>query len=177
VTAAPAQGFTPIVFDGCRVLVAGGPRDDAAGVFADAERADLLWTRQVLTTGRLAAVALAPSRAAEGPDGFGTVHELAERIADHLGAGAVEIAVVPWDQGEPVTVETAGYALTVLADVHATVLLTDAVLDSAALTEALAGLTGTGVALASGASGVAPDLTEFTAAARTAFGRIAEATA
>jgi glutamate N-acetyltransferase/amino-acid N-acetyltransferase len=158
------------------VLVGNGPRDTAAGVFAAVDRADLLWTRQVLTTGRLAAVALAPSRFAEGPDGFDTVHELAERIADHLGVGAVEIAVAPWDQGDPVTVETAGYAVTVVAGAPATVLLTDAVLDTPTLTQTLTGLTGAVVALASGASGVAPEPAQFTAVVRTALGCTPEAT-
>jgi hypothetical protein len=104
-------GFRTRDVDGVSVIVNEGPRDDAAGVFADTEAPDALWTRQVLTTGRLRAVALLPA-----PEDFVAVHRVAERVADALGLGAIQVGVVS-DAAE--------------------VVLTDAALDAAALSRAL----------------------------------------
>jgi acetylglutamate kinase len=89
------------------VVVNDGPRQDAAGRFAqqgvgrgsgqDAEldSAPALWSRQVLTTGRLRAVVLNSGAAnvGTGPTGFQSTHATAERVAELLGCGAVEVAV------------------------------------------------------------------------------------
>jgi hypothetical protein len=104
-------GFTTRDVEGTSVILNEGPRDDAAGVFADTGAPDALWTRQVLTTGRLRAVAVVPA-----PADFVAVHQVAERVAAALGLGAIQVGVVA-DPDE--------------------VVLTDAALDAAALTEAL----------------------------------------
>jgi hypothetical protein len=104
-------GFTTRHVAGVDVIVNEGPRDDAAGVFTDTESPDALWTRQVLTTGRLRAVALVPA-----PEDFVAVHRVAERVAGELGLGAIEVGVVSAEDE---------------------VVLTDAALDAAALTAEL----------------------------------------
>jgi len=88
-----------------------GPDLAAAGVFSDDadEAAAVLWTRQVLTTGRLRAVLLAP---AQGPPedvtaSFGDVHRGAEELATTLSnwgteTGAVEVAVWATGGGQPI---------------------------------------------------------------------------
>jgi glutamate N-acetyltransferase/amino-acid N-acetyltransferase len=79
------------------VLVNDGPRQDAAGVFTTnkVQAAPVLWSRQVLTTGRLRAVVLnsGGANACTGAQGFQTTHATAERAAELLGCGAAEIAV------------------------------------------------------------------------------------
>ncbi|HXV92170.1 MAG TPA: bifunctional glutamate N-acetyltransferase/amino-acid acetyltransferase ArgJ, partial [Pseudonocardia sp.] len=57
--------------------------------------APVLWSRQVLTTGRLRAVVLnsGGANACTGPEGFQTAHATAEKAAEVLGCGAVEVAV------------------------------------------------------------------------------------
>jgi hypothetical protein len=124
-------GFTSVEVDGTRVLVNNGPRDDAAGVFADADSPDALWTRQVLTTGRLTALAFAGELA-----DFVAVHELAERVAAGLGIGAIEVGVVS-------------------GATDTDVVLTDEALDAAALGRRLAALPPSRlkIMLASGAAG------------------------
>jgi glutamate N-acetyltransferase/amino-acid N-acetyltransferase len=104
-------GFTTRDVQGTSVILNEGPRDDAAGVFADTEAPDALWTRQVLTTGRLRAVAVVPA-----PEDFVAVHRVAERVAAELGLGAIQVGVVAHPDE---------------------IVLTDAALDAAALTEAL----------------------------------------
>jgi hypothetical protein len=104
-------GFSTRDIQGTMVIVNEGPRDDAAGVFTDTESPDALWTRQVLTTGRLRAVALVPAAG-----DFVAVHRVAERVADALGLGAIQVGVVSQEDE---------------------VVLTDAALDAAALTEEL----------------------------------------
>lgn len=77
------------------LVVNDGPGQDAAGRFAGQDAAPALWSRQVLTTGRLRAVVLnsGAANAGTGPTGFQTVHATAERVAELLGCGAIEVAV------------------------------------------------------------------------------------
>jgi glutamate N-acetyltransferase/amino-acid N-acetyltransferase len=79
------------------VVVNDGPELAAAGVFTrnQVPAAPVLWSRQVLTTGALRAVVLnsGGANACTGPEGFQTTHATAERAAERLGCGAVEVAV------------------------------------------------------------------------------------
>ncbi len=79
------------------LVVNDGPAHAAAGVFTrnKVKAAPVLWSQQVLTTGRLRAVVLnaGGANACTGPDGFRTAHATAERVASELGCGAVEVAV------------------------------------------------------------------------------------
>lgn len=79
------------------LVVNDGPGSCAAGVFTREESpaAPVLWSRQVLTTGRLRAVVLnsGGANADTGPIGFQTTHAVAEQAAQSLGCGAIEVAV------------------------------------------------------------------------------------
>lgn len=79
-----------------------GPDYAAAGVFTrnQVKAAPVLWTKQVLTTGRLRAVILnsGGANACTGPGGFQDTHATAEAVAAALSdwgteTGAVEVAV------------------------------------------------------------------------------------
>ncbi|GAC70996.1 arginine biosynthesis bifunctional protein ArgJ [Gordonia soli NBRC 108243] len=79
-----------------------GPDHTAAGVFTknQVKAAPVLWSQQVLTTGRLRAVILnsGGANACTGPEGFGDTHRTAEAVAAALSnwgtsTGAVEVAV------------------------------------------------------------------------------------
>ena len=74
-----------------------GPAHAAAGVFTrnKVKAAPVLWTQQVLVTGRLRAVVLnsGGANACTGPEGFQTAHATAERAAEVLGCGPIEVAV------------------------------------------------------------------------------------
>jgi glutamate N-acetyltransferase / amino-acid N-acetyltransferase len=79
-----------------------GPDYAAAGVFTrnQIKAAPVLWTQQVLTTGRLRAVILnsGGANACTGPEGFQDTHATAEAVAAALSdwgseTGAIEIAV------------------------------------------------------------------------------------
>lgn len=79
-----------------------GPDHAAAGVFTrnQVKAAPVLWTRQVLTTGRLRAVVLnsGGANACTGPLGFQDSHATAEAVATALSdwgteTGAIEVAV------------------------------------------------------------------------------------
>jgi glutamate N-acetyltransferase/amino-acid N-acetyltransferase len=79
-----------------------GPDHAAAGVFTrnQVKAAPVLWTQQVLTTGRLRAVILnsGGANACTGPGGFADAHATAEAIAAALSdwgteTGAIEVAV------------------------------------------------------------------------------------
>ena len=79
-----------------------GPDYAAAGVFTrnQVKAAPVLWTRQVLTTGRLRAVILnsGGANACTGPGGFQDTHATAEAVAEALSnwgtsTGAIEVAV------------------------------------------------------------------------------------
>lgn len=79
------------------LVVNDGPDTFAAGVFTrnKVKAAPVLWSEQVLTTGRLRAVVLnsGGANACTGPEGFRTAHATAEKAAELLGCGAVEVAV------------------------------------------------------------------------------------
>jgi glutamate N-acetyltransferase/amino-acid N-acetyltransferase len=79
-----------------------GPDHTAAGVFTrnQVQAAPVLWSRQVLTTGRLRAVVLnsGGANACTGPLGFQDAHATAEAVAKALSdwgseTGAIEVAV------------------------------------------------------------------------------------
>ncbi|HEX5497410.1 MAG TPA: bifunctional glutamate N-acetyltransferase/amino-acid acetyltransferase ArgJ [Mycobacteriales bacterium] len=79
------------------IVVNDGPTDAAAGVFTAnrVKAAPVLWSQQVLASGRLTAVVLnsGGANACTGPDGFADTHATAERAAAALGTGAVDVAV------------------------------------------------------------------------------------
>lgn len=79
------------------LVVNDGPQHAAAGVFTrnKVKAAPVLWSEQVLTTGRLRGVVLnaGNANACTGPEGFQTAHATAEKAAELLGCGAVEVAV------------------------------------------------------------------------------------
>ncbi|MEU6263292.1 bifunctional glutamate N-acetyltransferase/amino-acid acetyltransferase ArgJ [Saccharopolyspora shandongensis] len=79
------------------LVVNDGPRQTAAGVFTTnkVKAAPVLWSQQVLTERKLRAVVLNSgcANACTGPEGFQDTHATAEKVADVLGVGAIEIAV------------------------------------------------------------------------------------
>ena len=79
------------------LVVSDGPRFDAAGVFTAnrVKAAPVLWSRQVLRSGRVRAVVLnsGGANACTGPGGFQDTHATAEHLASVLGIGAGEVAV------------------------------------------------------------------------------------
>ncbi|MFL6123986.1 bifunctional glutamate N-acetyltransferase/amino-acid acetyltransferase ArgJ [Actinophytocola sp.] len=79
------------------LVVNDGPLDVAAGVFTSnkVKAAPVLWSQQVLTTGRAGAVVLnsGGANACTGPEGFQDTHKTAEHVAETLGIGAVDVAV------------------------------------------------------------------------------------
>ncbi|SEF38289.1 glutamate N-acetyltransferase [Amycolatopsis pretoriensis] len=89
IKASGALDFTLVVND--------GPLDVAAGVFTRnvIKAAPVLWSQEVLKQQRLKAVVLnsGGANAATGPGGFQDTHATAEKVADVLQAGAIEVAV------------------------------------------------------------------------------------
>ncbi|HST67066.1 MAG TPA: bifunctional ornithine acetyltransferase/N-acetylglutamate synthase, partial [Mycobacteriales bacterium] len=79
------------------LVVNDGPLDAAAGVLTSnrVKAAPVVWTEQVLSTGRLTAVVLnsGGANACTGPAGFADTHTTAETVAAALGVGAVDVAV------------------------------------------------------------------------------------
>ncbi|MGD9990514.1 bifunctional glutamate N-acetyltransferase/amino-acid acetyltransferase ArgJ [Pseudonocardia sp.] len=79
------------------LVVNDGPDHHAAGVFTrnKVKAAPVLWSEQVLTTGTLTAVVLnsGGANACTGPEGFQVAHATAEKAAEVLGCGAIEVAV------------------------------------------------------------------------------------
>jgi glutamate N-acetyltransferase/amino-acid N-acetyltransferase len=79
------------------LVVNDGPGRAAAGLFTtnQVKAAPVLWSQQVLTGGALRAVVLnsGGANACTGPQGFQTAHATAERAAELLQCGAVEVAV------------------------------------------------------------------------------------
>ncbi|HVD29991.1 MAG TPA: bifunctional glutamate N-acetyltransferase/amino-acid acetyltransferase ArgJ [Mycobacteriales bacterium] len=96
-----AAGVAAGIRSGCgpdlALVVNDGPLDAAAGVLTAnrVQAAPVLWTRQVLTGGRLTAVVLnsGGANACTGPAGFADTHVTAEAVAAALGVGAVDVAV------------------------------------------------------------------------------------
>jgi len=89
IKASGALDFTLVVND--------GPLDVAAGVFTRnvIKAAPVLWSQEVLKQQRLKAVVLnsGGANAATGPGGFQDTHATAEKVADVLRVGAIEVAV------------------------------------------------------------------------------------
>ena len=83
------------------VVISEGPRWEAAGVFTSnrIQAAPVLWSRQVLTDGRLRAVVLnsGGANACTGPEGFADTHHTAEAVAEALGSGRSTSRSVPQD--------------------------------------------------------------------------------
>ncbi|MET8951809.1 bifunctional glutamate N-acetyltransferase/amino-acid acetyltransferase ArgJ [Streptomyces sp. NPDC004393] len=79
------------------LVVNNGPRRAAAGVFTSnrVKAAPVLWSEQVLKSGEVSAVVLnsGGANACTGPKGFQDTHATAEKVADVLGRGAIEVAV------------------------------------------------------------------------------------
>jgi len=79
------------------LVVNDGPISAAAGVFTGnrVKAAPVLWSQQVLTSGKLRAVILnsGGANACTGPEGFQDTHQTAEHVAGLLQCGAGEIAV------------------------------------------------------------------------------------
>lgn len=101
----PAVGGSDAAALDVAVLVNEGPDLVAAGIFAGREdkAAAVLWTQQVITTGRLRAVLLHSDSTDSTSDGsvsdaFGVAHRCAEQLAGTLSGwgtetGAIEVAV------------------------------------------------------------------------------------
>ena len=79
------------------LVVNDGPRRTGAGVFTAnrVKAAPVVWTQQVVADGRVDAVVLNSGGANcyTGPAGFLTTHAVAERVAEHLGIGAIDVVV------------------------------------------------------------------------------------
>ena len=79
------------------LVVNDGPRHDSASVFtANRCKANpVLWSEQVVKDGVVRAVVLNSGGANcyTGPEGFRTTHAVAERVAERLGCGAVDVVV------------------------------------------------------------------------------------
>ncbi|MBV9922303.1 MAG: bifunctional glutamate N-acetyltransferase/amino-acid acetyltransferase ArgJ [Pseudonocardia sp.] len=96
-----AAGIAAGIKDGGRLdlalVVNDGPGAAAAGMFTtnQVKAAPVLWSRQVLTGGALRAVVLnsGGANACTGPEGFQTTHATAEKAAEVLTCGAIEVAI------------------------------------------------------------------------------------
>ena len=79
------------------LVVNSGPRFDSASVFtANRCKANpVLWSQEVVKDGTVRAVVLNSGGANcyTGADGFQTTHAVAERVADRVGVGAVDVVV------------------------------------------------------------------------------------
>jgi glutamate N-acetyltransferase/amino-acid N-acetyltransferase len=79
------------------LVVNQGPNDAAAGVFTTnkVKAAPVLWSQQVIKERRLTAVVLnsGGANACTGPEGFQDTHATAEKVAQVLDCGAIEVAV------------------------------------------------------------------------------------
>ncbi len=92
-----AAGIKPAGGLDLALVVNDGPLDGAAGVVTGnrVKAAPVLWTQQVLATGRLTAVVLnsGGANACTGAPGFADTHATAEAVASALAIGAVDVAV------------------------------------------------------------------------------------
>ncbi|MFC6286472.1 bifunctional glutamate N-acetyltransferase/amino-acid acetyltransferase ArgJ [Nocardioides sp. GCM10027113] len=79
------------------LVVNDGPGHDSASVFTSnrCKANPVLWSQEVVKDGTVRAVVLNSGGANcyTGPDGFQTTHAVAERVAEHLGIGAVDVVV------------------------------------------------------------------------------------
>jgi glutamate N-acetyltransferase/amino-acid N-acetyltransferase len=150
------------------LVVNDGPAHAAAAVFTSnrVQAAPVVWSRQVVSDGRLDAVVLnsGGANACTGPEGFGDTHRTAEHVAEVLGISAGDVAVcstgligerLPMDKLlAGVDAATAALAADGGADAARAIMTTDSVSK-----EALA--TGTGYCvggMAKGAGMLAPGL-------------------
>lgn len=96
-TAGVAAGIKQSGAKDVTLVVNDGPLDLVAGVFTTnkVKAAPVLWSQQVVATGRARAVVLnsGGANACTGPEGFGDTHATAEHVAEVLGVGAVDVAV------------------------------------------------------------------------------------
>ncbi|WP_053736162.1 bifunctional glutamate N-acetyltransferase/amino-acid acetyltransferase ArgJ [Nocardia sp. NRRL S-836] len=92
-----AAGIKPSGAPDLTLVVNDGPQDAAAGVFTTnkVKAAPVLWSQQVVQSRRLTAVVLnsGGANACTGPEGFQDTHATAEKVAEVLGTGAVDVAV------------------------------------------------------------------------------------
>ncbi|QBX56998.1 bifunctional glutamate N-acetyltransferase/amino-acid acetyltransferase ArgJ [Nocardioides seonyuensis] len=79
------------------LVVNHGPSFDSASVFTTnrCKANPVLWSQEVVKDGVVRAVVLNSGGANcyTGPDGFQTTHAVAERVAEHLGCGAIDVVV------------------------------------------------------------------------------------
>ncbi|MFD8913761.1 bifunctional glutamate N-acetyltransferase/amino-acid acetyltransferase ArgJ [Streptomyces sp. NPDC059575] len=79
------------------LVVNTGPRRAAAGVFTAnrVKAAPVLWSEQVIKSGEVSVIVLnsGGANACTGPKGFQDTHATAEKAAEVLGRGAIEVAV------------------------------------------------------------------------------------
>ncbi len=79
------------------LVVNDGPRADSASVFTSnrCKANPVLWSEQVVKDGTVRAVVLNSGGANcyTGPEGFQTTHATAERVAEEVGCGAVDVVV------------------------------------------------------------------------------------
>ncbi|WP_141013382.1 bifunctional glutamate N-acetyltransferase/amino-acid acetyltransferase ArgJ [Nocardioides sambongensis] len=79
------------------LVVSDGPRYDSASVFTSnrCKANPVLWSEQVARDGVVRAVVLNSGGANcyTGPEGFGTTHAVAERVAERIGVGAGDVIV------------------------------------------------------------------------------------
>src|ERR687886_580046 len=79
------------------LVVNDGPLHAAAAVFTTnrVQAAPVVWSRQVVSDGRVDAVVLnsGGANACTGPEGFADTHRTAEAVAELLGVGAADVAV------------------------------------------------------------------------------------
>jgi len=94
---AATAGLKPSGKPDVALAVNDGPRFDAAAVFTSnrCKANPVVWSEQVLRDGALHAVVLNSGGANcyTGPEGFQTTHASAERVAELIGAGAIDVAV------------------------------------------------------------------------------------
>lgn len=92
-----AAGIKPSGELDLTLVVNDGPNRAAAGVFTRnvIKAAPVLWSQQVLRSRRLSAVVLnsGNANAATGSGGFQDTHATAEKVAEALNTGAIEVAV------------------------------------------------------------------------------------
>lgn len=97
VAAGVAAGLKSTGAKDVALVVNQGPSYDSATVFtANRCKANpVLWSQEVVKDGTVRAVVLNSGGANcyTGPDGFQTTHAVAERVAGHLGIGAIDVVV------------------------------------------------------------------------------------
>jgi len=97
VAAGVAAGLKSTGAKDLALVVNQGPTFDSASVFtANRCKANpVLWSQEVVKDGVVKAVVLNSGGANcyTGPDGFQTTHAVAERVAEHLGIGAIDVVV------------------------------------------------------------------------------------